>query len=487
MSGPLAIPEPSPIRRRRRRWPYVIVLLSLPVLVGIGLSVYLNVAGERELQAATAETDRLDHRWPLEDVEADRTVVPDAENSATVVIAAKQLLPAKWPFWDSPVAPEDPPGSGLKREALQKSFSDLGPQRQLNDEQTTALRTEMTRAAGALAEARKLVDLPLGRYPITYSVDWLGTLMPHVQDARLVAALLSNDALLLAQDKDADGALASCRGTLNAGRSVGDEPSTLPQLVRIACRAIATRQAERVLAQGEPSEGALKQFHLLLEKEESEPLLLIAIRGERAGMDRLMEAVQSGKVKISARDLFVTARFTGQSAPSLGDDLRLWTPGSAKSQRAAMLRYMNRYVELAKLLPEQQQAPFRQLEATTKDQPVLVRLLVPTLSKISDAARRSQAQLRCAIVAVAAERYRLAKGRWPGTLDLLKEAGYIREAPSDPYGQPLRWLRLDDGFEVYSIGPDGEDNGGKMDRQNPVAPGTDIGFRLWDVAQRRQM
>jgi hypothetical protein len=135
------------------------------------------------LQAAIAEADRLDPRWRLEDVEADQTVVPDAENSATVVIAAKQLLPAKWPFWDSPAVPEDPPGTGQKREALQKSFGDLGPHRQLNDEQTTALRAEVTRAAGALAEARKLVDLPLGRYPITYSVDWLGTLMPHVQDA----------------------------------------------------------------------------------------------------------------------------------------------------------------------------------------------------------------------------------------------------------------------------------------------------------------
>ena len=72
-------------------------------------------------------------------------------------------------------------------------------------------------------------------------------------------------------------------------------------------------------------------------------------------------------------------------------------------------------------------------------------------------------------------------------MDKLKKAGYVREALSDPYdGQPLRWLRLDDGVEVYSIGPDGEDNGGKMDRQHPLTPGTDLGFRLWDVAKRRQ-
>jgi hypothetical protein len=457
------------------------------VLVGIGLSVYLNVAGERELQAAIAETDRLDPRWRLEDVEADRAVVPEAENSGAVAMAVKQVLPKNWPFWDAPPTPQDPPDAGAKRAALAESFRDLEPQRQLNDEQATALRTELARAAAALAEARKLAGLTEGRYPINYSPDWIGTLIPHTQDARLIADLLANDALLRAQDRDPDGALASCRGALNAGRSIGDEPRLISQLVRIACRGIATRQAERVLAQGGPSEDALRQFQELLEKEEREPLLLIAVRGERAGMDRLMETIQSGKTKLSARDLVVLAGMGEQSAPSLSDDLTLWTPGSYKSQRAAMLRYMNRSVELAKLPPEQQYAPFQQLEATTKDQPVLVRLLVPALSKVSEAARRSHAQLRCAIMAVAAERYRRAKGQWPGTLDVLKEAGYVREAPSDPYdGKPLRWLRLDDGVEVYSIGPDGEDNGGKMDRQNPVAPGTDVGFRLWDVAQRRQ-
>ena len=116
-----------------------------------------------------------------------------------------------------------------------------------------------------------------------------------------------------------------------------------------------------------------------------------------------------------------------------------------------------------------------------------MRRLLPDLSKFADACQRSQAQLRCAIVATAAERYRRSKGRWPDSLDALTGAGYLTEIPADPYdGQPLRCRRLDDGVEVYSIGPDGEDNGGKMDRQNLTTPGTDIGFRLWDPSRRRQ-
>jgi len=59
--------------------------------------------------------------------------------------------------------------------------------------------------------------------------------------------------------------------------------------------------------------------------------------------------------------------------------------------------------------------------------------------------------------------------------------------PADLYdGMPLRLRRLEDGLVIYSVGPDGQDNGGHLDRKSPTNPGTDLGFRLWDVAKRRQ-
>jgi hypothetical protein len=487
MSDPFQEPEASPVPRRRR-WPYVIILLSLAVLAVIGLYVYRDVASERELQAALAETDQLDPRWRLDDIEADRAVVADAKNSATPAMATKRLLPKEWPFWQFSSGMTDPQGeggTGLKAqlEALALSFGKLEPTQQLNEEQVTALRDEMKRAEAALAEARKLVDLTEGRYAITYSPDFIGTLIAHTQNAREIAALLDCDALLRAQDNDPDGALASCRGILNAGRSIGDEPLFISQLVRFAVRAVAVARAQRVLAQGEPSEEALRQFQELLEKEEPEPLLLIAARGERAGDDRLLEAIQTGKINLSMSDLAMGSR----DGLTLPESLVQRTGVAKKSQRAAMLRWMNRCVEIAKLPPEKRLGELQQMEATIRDQPLVVRLLMPALSKLAQAAQRSDAQLRCAIVAVAAERYRRAQGHWPETLDALKAADYLRAIPNDPYdGQPLRWRRLDDGVVVYAVGPDGEDNGGKLDRQNPLAPGTDIGFRIWDVAKRRQ-
>jgi hypothetical protein len=122
-----------------------------------------------------------------------------------------------------------------------------------------------------------------------------------------------------------------------------------------------------------------------------------------------------------------------------------------------------------------------------KQQPVLVRLLAPAVNKVAAACLRSRVEMRCAIAAVAAERYRRQKGQWPDKLETLHQAGYLTQVPVDLYdGKPLRFLRLDDGLLIYCVGPDGADNGGLIDRDKPYSFGTDMGFRLWDVPRRRQ-
>src|SRR5437660_1454383 len=83
---------------------------------------------------------------------------------------------------------------------------------------------------------RKLADLPKGRHPITYAANFFTTIFTNIQDVRQIATLLADDALLRAQEDDVEGALTSCRGILNAARSVGDEPCMIAQLVRMACR-----------------------------------------------------------------------------------------------------------------------------------------------------------------------------------------------------------------------------------------------------------
>jgi hypothetical protein len=479
-----ATPAPP---RRRFRWGCLAVLLVLFSACG-GFYTLMLHKFNTDLDAAMAEADRLEpDGWTIDKIEEHRKVVPDEENAARVVQAVKSKLPINWPpprqapAGDGGAAPAPAPPGG-SQEWVMTAVADLPPPVLLDDGLLRDLRADLKAAAenGALDEARKLPALRDGRFPITYSRDMISTVI-NSQDARSGASVLQHEALLLAQEGKSDKAVEATRGIVVSGRSVGDEPLLISLLIRVSCQAIAVNTLERVLALGEPSAGELKKMQELLELEASEQLLVNAMRGERAGEHELMLAMKSGNARLSA----VAGASGGGSAAA---DLAGAT--LARGSHGRLLRLMTDHVEAAKLPPEEQGEAFQQLEVRVKkakvEYDVVIALLMPAMMKVSEASRRNQAALRCAIGAVAAERYRRDKGRWPATLNDLT-GDYLKAVPTDLYdGKPLRYKRLADGVIVYSVGPDRQDNGGARNRTNPLAKGTDYGFRLWDVAARRQ-
>jgi hypothetical protein len=115
-----------------------------------------------------------------------------------------------------------------------------------------------------------------------------------------------------------------------------------------------------------------------------------------------------------------------------------------------------------------------------------------TLVRMADSHRHNHALMRGAIVMTALERYRRAHQRWPDNLEALVPA-FLPRIPKDPYdGQPLRYRRVADDVVIYSVGPDGQDDGGtqltktRISSPGPLPRGTDVGFRLWDPERRRQ-
>jgi hypothetical protein len=115
----------------------------------------------------------------------------------------------------------------------------------------------------------------------------------------------------------------------------------------------------------------------------------------------------------------------------------------------------------------------------------MARLLDAAWPKLIDVAHRDHADLRCAILMLAAERLRKAQGHWPQNVDELA-LRVVAKVPIDPFdGKPLRMVRTEDGLILYSVGEDGVDNGGKLSDRPNVA-GTDCGLRLWDAPGRRQ-
>jgi ABC-type transport system involved in multi-copper enzyme maturation permease subunit len=95
-------------------------------------------------------------------------------------------------------------------------------------------------------------------------------------------------------------------------------------------------------------------------------------------------------------------------------------------------------------------------------------------------------QSRATIVALALERYRLAHGSWPPTLDQLKPY-YLESIPVGQFdGKPLIYKRVKDGVVVYAVGADRIDRGGNFTRTRWFLGRTDIGVQLWDPAARKQ-
>ena len=73
---------------------------------------------------------------------------------------------------------------------------------------------------------------------------------------------------------------------------------------------------------------------------------------------------------------------------------------------------------------------------------------------------RTEAGDACARVAVAMTRYRLDHGKLPTRLSDVVPA-YLNAIPTDPFdGKPLRLVMRNNQWIIYSVGPDGVDNGG---------------------------
>jgi hypothetical protein len=453
--------------RKWRRWRTLLFLAGVPVLACIGIVLWVLLA-EPDLQRAVAEADRLDPGWRLEELEAARETVADEENSALMVLAASRLLPNNWLA--------TPPGGRGLYEVLEEIGKTL-PAHRLTQKLAERIRAELGSVTAARDALRKIAGLPRGRYPIA----WAGvdTMLTHIQIARDVEPVLELDALCRIEKGDLQGALVSCRALLNLGRSFGDEATMFSHHVRLTCRRIALHALERILAQGEKESEQLADFQRLLEQEAEFPLLLAIARADRAWMHAWLETAGAGKLNRAS---------LGMAASPLGGTAdRLIDKASARASHGGYLRYLTEVVEIAKLPPEQQHARWRELEEPKMGFPPSLRFFRDFGGRAMSAAYYAGlGRLRCAIAAVAMERYRLEERRWPETLeDLIPR--YLSAVPNDPYdGQPLRLARTKEGLVVYCLGPDFADNGGRLARDNFTTPATDVGFELWSVENRRQ-
>jgi hypothetical protein len=441
------------------------------VVLAIGAAYYF-ITGylyDRQLERVYAEMDADDPNWRWPDLVAELKAPPDEENSAKHLLKVADLLVLK-PFdragtW---------PGTTMEK-ALAIRNARLSP------EHIKTLSVHFSKLdPDCLNEARKLKDMPEGRFAIPADVDNVFALnLDWIQKTREVIHVLYGDAVLRGQG-DVEGAAETCLAMIHVCHSINDHPFLISQLVRIAEQHITFVALERLLAQGELKEPTLARLQAALEREAAANTFHLGMRGERAGTAHFFKAVREGKTSLGVV-------MAGSRNPAMGERVLDAFPGLVLRGQAEHLSLMNEMTQVSKLTGPERAAALAKVDAKVrKSWTWSVRLLMPAVTKVADASDRSQAMLRCAVAAFAAERYRLRHQAWPASLKDLVGAGLLKEIPLDPYdGKPLRLLKTPGGgVLIYSIGRDKIDNGGKLDRMNPYNNGTDAGFELWRPSMR---
>ena len=430
----------------------------------------------RALGPLVARLDAEEPGWRVGEVDAahNATLPPPERNAATQALAAHALVPdLTTAYWTGTEA-----------------FYDK-PSRHLPDAKTLGeLLAAHGKCTEALAVARRVRDLPTGGIPLTFAKpNPFATLLPNIQNLRNGATLLALDAAVLAHTGDAAGALDDCRAILNVAGGVGDEPTLISQLVRMAVAGIAVRETERALAwTAAPPADKLAELQARLLEERDVPRLVYGLRGERASLFQICESVGDGSLTLGALG-------AGPAAGSTADLIATrFVRGSFRRAQVQVLTRFEELMEAAKLPdPERDPAMAAVMASipragTVPTAETLVGMVMPAAEKCGEAETRHRAKLGSMAAALACERFRLANGRFPAALAEIPP-GMLKVIPADPYtGKPLLYRVLPDGIAVYSVGLDLADDGGTDLRAQMVKggpPGGDIGVKLWNPDLRR--
>ncbi len=482
----------TPIRAMSRRLgPRRRLILALGcVLVAFGLIAVrmLNQEqwqGEHHYQQAAALTDRLDPHWRLDDILAQQEKIPDEVNSALRVRELAGKLPGGW--------------SGILPYRVSISSDREAPQARLSKESIKQLEDSLETASEFIPEARLLSGFLIGQLeqgrPRIRRLEQIGNQnayidvnFPYGAEVNRVIFLLWLDAQLRIESGEIETALVDVRAIANAGRSVGDYPGLSAQMTRSGAFLRAIPSLETALAQGEARAPSLAAVQSLLEDEARHPHRMIALRGERAITDDLVEQIHAGKRSFREIPDFSEFPFIYRA---FSNRINL------RENQATILDFNTRAVVIGQKPEAEQVAAMRALNDEWREGAVkwgfmernrrlTEKLLLGSIMGIPTWLGMSDALVRTAIAGLAAERFRLYRGRWPDSLEQLVPK-YLSEIPRDPFAAgPLKLRKLPDGLFVYSVGFDGVDDGGKINAKMRTKDGADTGFRLWDVSARRQ-
>jgi len=315
----------------------------------------------------------------------------------------------------------------------------------------------------AVEELRRASQRSYASVPLNYEDGFSSTtaLLPVLAELKRCTQVLQLRAAAELADGQSAKALADVKLLLYLNNSIRNSPFLISHLVRIAIVAIGLQPIWEGLAEHQWSDEQLVALDAELSKIDFLADFGSIMRGERAFAIASFESQRHTREIISYRDdRIVTNQLTFMpSAYFFQNELAI-----AQMQQQWILPLVD--TNLRVISPAALQRANGAVQADRKHySPYKVQalMLFPAISATVRKVAEIQATIDLARVACALERYRLAHGEYPESLDVLAPQ-LIEKIPHDIInGQPLHY-RLEAGgrFILYSVGWNEEDDGGTV-------------------------
>lgn len=317
----------------------------------------------------------------------------------------------------------------------------------------------LQRHAPAIKLLLKAATMPEGRFDHDYAHPRVTMLLPELTGARRATHLLWLGARYELAKGHVDSALGDLNAMFRLSHTIAGQPFLVNALVAEGLDNMAIEALQDVL----PAIVKPEQLSGIDLGEVSDEMRTIArdFRGEEAlGLSAFGDLAEDRMSLSMLQGVTANSKDTPNASPIDTPALAMLTRVFLVPDDEKDLQELFQRADALIVKPYYQIGADELAHLSTHGLGLVTQLIVQSMAHAMLNAARTQAMRADAQVAIAMTRFRLDHGNFPATLDLLVPA-YLDEMPLDPFdGKPLRLTRHGGDWIVYSIGPDGKDDGG---------------------------
>jgi len=323
-------------------------------------------------------------------------------------------------------------------------------------------------------DLRAAAKLPASRFPLEYDKDNpAAILLPHLAAMKRSSQFLQLRAIAEVQNGEIEKAFDDVKLSLRLAEAIRTEPFIITHLVRIAILQITLQPVWEGLAEHQWSDAQLAELDSELVRLNFLEDYENSVRGERAAHVKIIDWLEQNRSRYwqflamlendAHRQDDVVKNFVTTSAFYL-------MPKGWFYQNEVVLAQLEQQWSLSgvddatqTISPKKTAQADEAVKSISHARPfnLFACVLLPALGNFAQKTAYGQNAVNMVRTAIALERYRLAHGEFPETLDALAPQ-FIAQVPHDVIGgQPLKYRRTSDGqFVLYSVGWNETDDGG---------------------------